>query len=145
MKLRQPGTAPSTTFPTEPGAALWRASYHVTTLTPIYGGGVKAGHVDVTMPVRAAAIRGQLRFWWRLLQRHRRDRPITDDKTLFSLERSLWGGMAEEGRDYASKVRLRVRCVENVHKQSCNELLADPAVNVTVQSPPGGVNAYISR
>lgn len=37
-------------------------------ITPMYGGGVKAGRVDCKMPIRASALRGQLRFWWRLLR-----------------------------------------------------------------------------
>lgn len=34
-------------------------------LTPLFGGGVRAGEVDTTTPIRATAVRGQLRFWWR--------------------------------------------------------------------------------
>lgn len=34
-------------------------------LTPLFGGGVEAGKVDVTTPIRGTSIRGQLRFWWR--------------------------------------------------------------------------------
>ena len=36
-------------------------------ITPIYGGGIQAAVPDVLMPIRVTAIRGQLRFWWRLL------------------------------------------------------------------------------
>lgn len=41
--------------------------YQIELITPMYGGGVEAGVVDEEMPVRATSIRGQLRFWWRLL------------------------------------------------------------------------------
>lgn len=34
-------------------------------ITPLYGGGVKAGVVDEHTPIRGSAIRGHLRFWWR--------------------------------------------------------------------------------
>jgi CRISPR-associated protein Cmr1 len=37
-------------------------------VTPLYGGGVKAATIDLKMPIRASAIRGQLRFggvYWR--------------------------------------------------------------------------------
>jgi CRISPR-associated protein Cmr1 len=34
-------------------------------ITPLFGGGVKAGEPDLEMPIRATSIRGQLRFWWR--------------------------------------------------------------------------------
>ncbi len=41
--------------------------YRCTLVTPMYGGGVDAGKVDEDMPIRATAIRGQLRiFWWRI-------------------------------------------------------------------------------
>jgi len=36
-------------------------------VTPLYGGGVRAAEVDTAMPIRAAGIRGQLRFWWRIV------------------------------------------------------------------------------
>ncbi len=39
-------------------------TYQVKVITPIYGGGVKAGEPDKDMPIRASAIRGQLRYWW---------------------------------------------------------------------------------
>ena len=53
-------------------------------ITPMYGGGVKAGVVDRNMPIRASALRGQLRFWWRLLN--------STTYPLFSAESALWGG-----------------------------------------------------
>lgn len=34
-------------------------------ITPLFGGGVKAGEVDRDNPIRGTSIRGQLRFWWR--------------------------------------------------------------------------------
>ncbi len=36
-------------------------------VTPMYGGGVTSTVVDTDMPIRVTGIRGQLRFWWRLL------------------------------------------------------------------------------
>ena len=37
-------------------------------ITPLYGGGVKAGEVDTVTPIRGTAVRGQLRFWWRAIR-----------------------------------------------------------------------------
>jgi CRISPR-associated protein Cmr1 len=34
-------------------------------LTPLYGGGVKAGENDPSLLIRPTSIRGHLRFWWR--------------------------------------------------------------------------------
>ena len=58
-------------------------------ITPMFGGGVTPGEVDREMPIRASALRGQLRFWWRLL--YRADRKPSD---LFDVESDLWGGIS---------------------------------------------------
>ena len=71
-------------------------------MTPMYGGGVEPGKVDCAMPIRASAIRGQLRFWWRLLNGAGRN-----SKDLFAAESDLWGGIAGAG-PRASRVALRV-------------------------------------
>lgn len=73
-------------------------------VTPMYGGGVQAGEVDVAMPIRASGIRGQLRFWWRLL--NGKDRT---SERLFEEECKLWGGIASDGPK-ASQVAIRVTC-----------------------------------
>ncbi len=66
-------------------------------VTPMYGGGVKAGQVDRAMPVRATAIRGQLRHWWRFLNRFDSDGTTLPAKTLFERERAIWGGLGDAG------------------------------------------------
>ena len=72
-------------------------------ITPMYGGGVRPGEVDTEMPIRASAVRGQLRFWWRLL--YTAGLPPREG---FSLECSLWGGIRKSG-SRASLVALRVK------------------------------------
>ena len=52
---------------TGPGGSPEERVYEIELITPMYGGGVVAGVVDEEMPVRVTAIRGHLRFWWRLL------------------------------------------------------------------------------
>ena len=78
----------------------WRR-YTCRLVTPMYGGGVIPGEVDRDMPIRATAIRGQLRYWWRLLHRH------LDSRTLFAAERAVWGGLGD-GDLAASKVLITV-------------------------------------
>ncbi|MFC3749078.1 type III-B CRISPR module RAMP protein Cmr1 [Paenibacillus sp. GCM10012306] len=39
--------------------------YTISLVTPIFGGGSKAGKIDKQQPIREASIRGHLRFWWR--------------------------------------------------------------------------------
>ena len=99
--------------------ALWRGSAPVRRVavtakcqlvTPMYGGGVTAGEVDRAMPIRASALRGQLRFWWRLLYGGGRA-----SKDVFEEECAIWGGIsAKEPR--ASQVRVRVDCEPIDHK-----------------------------
>jgi len=72
-------------------------------VTPLYGGGVRAGEVDSGLPVRPSAIRGQLRFWWRLLARHKYG--LAPD-VLRQREFALWGGVGKEAQ--ASQVWVRV-------------------------------------
>ena len=76
-------------------------------VTPMYGGGVQAAIPDIKMPIRAAAIRGQLRFWWRLLAKQKWG---LQGKDLHQAECALWGGMGANDTDgQASKVFLRVK------------------------------------
>lgn len=103
MALRKPpaGLLPPSDRPAP--AERWE-TYDCELVTPLYGGGVTAGEVDQKMPVRASAIRGQLRFWWRLLARHKWKLGNTDE--IRKREFALWGGIGNEGR--ASKVWLRI-------------------------------------
>ena len=99
--------------------------YQIKLITPIYGGGVKAGEPDEDMPIRATAIRGQLRFWWRLLQSHGPEK--LTGAALFEKERAIWGGMGElaavgeEPNDFSGKLTLRIRDVKNCRIKPCCE------------------------
>lgn len=42
-------------------------SYEIKLVTPMVGGGAIAGAVDTDFPIRPTAIRGHLRYWWRLV------------------------------------------------------------------------------
>ncbi len=83
------------------GGQNW-TSYACKLVTPLYGGGVSAGLVDEEMPVRAAVLRGQLRFWWRMACG-----PLDDPKAMFKAESAIWGGIGAKG-PVASRVRVRV-------------------------------------
>lgn len=80
----------------------WR--YACRLVTPMYGGGVKAGEVDLAMPIRATAIRGQLREWWRRLN----SKHFASDKAMFEAERAIWGGLGDADALAASKVAVIV-------------------------------------
>lgn len=64
MALLIPDFAPTEKFPES--KEEWQEIY-CELVTPLHGGGVVARESDDKLPVRVTAIRGQLRFWWRLL------------------------------------------------------------------------------
>lgn len=82
-------------------AADW-TTYNCKFVTPLYGGGVRAGVVDAAMPIRPSGIRGQLRFWWRLACG-----PFASPEAMFARESAIWGGIGGSGPT-ASKVSVRV-------------------------------------
>lgn len=108
MALRLPpaGLDPAQAMPVR--EERWE-TYDCELVTPLYGGGVTAGEVDEKMPVRASAIRGQLRFWWRLLARHQRK--LVGDE-LRHQEFDLWGGLGKPVQ--ASKLWLRVSGIRRI-------------------------------
>lgn len=75
-------------------------------ITPLYGGGVKSSVVDLSMPIRVSSIRGQLRFWWRLLAKHKWK--LGNTKTIQNAEFALWGGQGDDDGGRASQVFLKV-------------------------------------
>lgn len=77
-------------------------------VTPLYGGGVRAAEVDQQMPIRAAGIRGQLRFWWRIVAG-----PFASPEPMFQREAAIWGGIASSGPK-ASQVAVRVDRISGV-------------------------------
>lgn len=74
-------------------------------VTPIHGGGTDARSSDTAMPIRATAIRGQLRTFWRMLYAG-----TYTGKTLRQKEFALWGGMNDDGENgKAGLVLLKVK------------------------------------
>lgn len=76
------------------------------TTTPVFGGGVEAGHIDRRRPIRVPTIRGHLRFWWRAL------RPANESpEAMRTAESRLFGGVndaAHGGQPQASPVSIAV-------------------------------------
>ena len=121
MRLRKPNFEFSQQEEPENETEMKCRTYEVTTITPIFGGGVEAGVPDEELPIRATAIRGQLRYWWRFLTSYRKENPITDHKELFKLERKIWGGMGQKGEDFASKVSIHISNVKAPKIEPCYE------------------------
>lgn len=93
-------------------------TYRCHLVTPMYGGGVRAGVVDRQQPFRATAIRGQLRQWWRWANESRFKTPEgkPDHQALFDAERKLWGGLGDDKTLRASRVVVRVLEAKNSTK-----------------------------
>lgn len=82
-------------------------------ITPMYGGGVKSTKVDIKMPIRASSIRGQLRFWWRLLAKNK-----WNIANIQKAESELWGGVGNGDDDgKVSKVLLRITDIKNANTE----------------------------
>ncbi len=114
MALRTPTLAPDFELLQQKldGSSLQWHSMECQLVTPLYGGGVKSGTVDEKMPIRVASIRGQLRFWWRLLAKHQWK--LGSDAEIRKAEFALWGGMRDGGHGHSSEVFLRVNGVEKL-------------------------------
>lgn len=72
-------------------------------VTPILGGSCRPRALDEIDVIRAASVRGHLRFWWRAL----RGSECADSRDLYAKESELWGRSADDdgGR---SAVALRI-------------------------------------
>lgn len=97
-----------------PTAALESFTVHLKTITPMFGGGAETRKADEQNPVRAASVRGHLRFWWRATA----GAGYTSEKALFDAESDIWGRTPktvkdEQGRtkpdlDAHGKVRVEI-------------------------------------
>ncbi|BAW02884.1 CRISPR-associated protein TM1795 family protein [Thermus thermophilus] len=82
----------------------WERIY--TLLTPLFGGGVEPREADPVSVVRATAVRGHLRFWWRALRGWRAG---GSPERLWELESALFGHAGEGG---ASPLSVEVEVLE---------------------------------
>ncbi len=73
-------------------APLVLADLRLKVVTPMFGGSVEPGVIDRDRLIRAAAIRGHLRFWWRACNAA----AVPTVEELHARERSLWGSAAKK-------------------------------------------------
>ena len=117
MNFQEFDEALGSSTPARPPRANWiRLEYDLALITPMMGGGVRKGEPDLAMPIRASAIRGHLRFWWRLLARSGRwpdalDRTKPDGVALYEAETLRFGGLTKNAQ--ASAIRLTVKGPES--------------------------------
>src|SRR5579872_2902078 len=79
-------------------------------ITPMFGGGYEPREIHAQNPIRAASIRGHLRFWWRAVVGAR----FTDPAELFRAEQALWGSAERPGQ-----VAVTVRDVRHGGTHAC--------------------------
>lgn len=94
--LKYPETLPDA----DPYEGFVPKEYPIQAITPLFGGGVEAGNVDPTLPIRPSSIRGHLRFWWRAT----RGAAYPNADELRQREGEIWGSM-----ENPSPVNLDVR------------------------------------
>jgi CRISPR-associated protein Cmr1 len=85
------------------GRELCTISVAIEVATPILGGGSQTRALDDVDVIRAATVRGHLRFWWRALRGHE----FAGAQGLYSAESDLWGRAAtDDGGRSAVEVRI---------------------------------------
>jgi len=77
-------------------------------ITPMFGGGYKPREVDLLMPIRPAAIRGHLRFWWRATA----GAQYKNAEQLYNAEAAIWGGAATPENKASGKVAIQVTILD---------------------------------
>ncbi len=114
MSAQSPSPAPITLL-SDVDRGVERRTIELEVITPLFGGGVHVSGDDNTRqqkrpdpvtPVRGAAIRGQLRFWWRAT----RGGQCADLDEMRALEAALWGAASHPARvDVVVRGRLSTR------------------------------------
>jgi CRISPR-associated protein Cmr1 len=84
---RKIGDCPKKPEKVNPHPGSETRTYEIQVITPIFGGGVKAGENDPFTPIRPSSIRGHLRFWWRATRGAR----CTTVAELRQREGEIWG------------------------------------------------------
>lgn len=90
----------------------------------MFGGSAKARETDDKYPIRAAAIRGHLRFWWRATA----GAAAKDSVELFKMEEQVWGSTSIHGQ-----VSLYVSIKNAGEKQSHSSLSPKPDAKIGPQ------------
>jgi CRISPR-associated protein Cmr1 len=103
------------------GPDLTEISVRIEVVTPILGGAALPRTVDEIDCIRAATIRGHLRFWWRALNGH----VYQSSGELYAREAALWGrAAADEGGRSAVELRL---VIEQAGKLDSSEIRLYPS------------------
>ncbi|WP_298819064.1 type III-B CRISPR module RAMP protein Cmr1 [Chloroflexus sp.] len=104
---RKPPVKEPSKLTLRPAAEMITEVREYSLITPLFGGGIDPASPDPITVVRAAEIRGQLRFWWRAT---RGGQFGADLKALRDAEEAIWGGPAREenGRSLGGQSSVQV-------------------------------------
>ncbi|GIV09202.1 MAG: type III-B CRISPR module RAMP protein Cmr1 [Fimbriimonadales bacterium] len=91
-------------------------------ITPMFGGGYKTREVDPVMPIRPAAIRGHLRFWWRATA----GAQYANAEELYKAETAIWGGAAVKNEASVGKVAIEVVVLNRGELAPYNQVAPHP-------------------
>lgn len=94
--------------PKTPELTTW--TLKLKTITPMFGGSATPREVDPAHPVRAASVRGHLRFWWRATA----GAQYASAEELFKAEERIWGSAEKQG-----KVAIKVVATRTGEKKPC--------------------------
>jgi CRISPR-associated protein Cmr1 len=87
------------------GSELCEISVRLEVVTPILGGGTETRALDEVDVIRAATVRGHLRFWWRALYGPQYESP----SALYEHESQIWGRAAtDDGGRSDAEIRIDV-------------------------------------
>ena len=89
-KIGAPPSLPPANIP----PSMREMTLKITVSTPMAGGGVEAGIIDVKRPIRIPSVKGHLRFWWRMMNHHSPDKDARESK--------IWGSTESPGKVYIS-------------------------------------------
>lgn len=110
--------APKLSFPVAPESF----TVHLKTITPMFGGGAETRKADERNPVRAASIRGHLRFWWRATV----GASYADAKVLFDAESDIWGRTPKALKDEQGRPRPDLHAHGKVRVEITEQKAAAP-------------------
>ncbi|XSG75993.1 type III-B CRISPR module RAMP protein Cmr1 [Herpetosiphon llansteffanensis] len=112
-------------------------------ITPLMGGGVKAGENDPSFLIRPSSIRGQLRFWWRACfggsNTQADSQRLLED--MFEREAAIFGQAANSQSSGASAVQVEVQ-VTNIGSQFRATTNRGQEVRVSAMNSPYGYAAF---
>ena len=89
-----PRTPPTTAPPSLKLEAPESWTVQLQTITPMFGGSAQTRQIDPRHPVRAASVRGHLRFWWRATA----GASCKNAEDLHEKEAKIWGDTKSHGK-----------------------------------------------